>query len=275
MRIALLTLFSAFLLSACSVLDPAEDIPSYVNIDYVSFSVSANEGSASAAITDAWIYLDGELLGAYEIPCKVPVLAEGAHTLLVLPGVKQNGMSTLRAIYPFYKGWESTVVLTRGRITTVEPAFTYFAGTNFVWNCEFYAQATNFNAWNHPGYAEEAGAEAFEIRSAKVELSNAAPYFLGTSSDSFLLDPANELYLECNYKCDQAFTIGLRNCTTGDIIRWLEVAPSANWNKIYVRLNDALIGLPSDNYYSVSFEMSKPETSATSTLRLDNLKLIN
>jgi hypothetical protein len=261
------------------MIDPAEEIPSYISIDYVSFTAGPNQGSSSHAITDAWIYIDGELRGAFEIPCKVPVLTEGAHSILVLPGVKQNGMSTLRAIYPHYKGWESTVELRRGQVTTLEPAFTYFPSVLPLWNSTFSATGSNFNGAGltpYPGvYSIDSGPDAFETSSGKIALNSVQNYYLGTSADSFVLDPSQELYLECNYKCDQVFTVGLRNCNTGEIIRWLDVAPSGSWNKIYVRLNDALVGADAHAHYSVSFEMSNPAGYTSSTLWLDNLKLIN
>lgn len=263
----------------CKVIDPAEEIPAYINIQSVSFSAGANQGSSSCAITDAWIYVDGKLIGGFEIPCSVPVLADGYHTVLVLAGVKQNGMSSLRAIYPFYKGWESSVNLTRGQKTIITPAFTYFPAVLPKWNCVFSSIGTSLYSTGpviYPGvFMVESGSEAFEGVSAKIDLNVTENYWLGTSTDSFLIDQSREIYLECNYKCDQPFTIAIRNCNDGGIMRWLQVAPSQQWNKIYVRLNDAFVGLPADDHYSVAFEMTNLVGSPSSTLRLDNLKLIN
>lgn len=265
----------------CRIIDPAEEIPSYVQVNTVSLTTTASEGSNSHAITDAWIYIDGELIGGFEIPCKVPVLEEGGHTILILPGVKQNGLSSTRAIYPFYKGWESSINLTRGEISTVSPVFTYFPGISFDWICDFSNVGINFNGTGHtpfPGvYSIQTSSEAFEGSSARIQLTETENYFLGTSSDSFILDQGREIYLECNYKCDQPFTVGLRNCDVpnGSIIPWLVIAPSGEWNKIYIRLNDALIGFPAGAHYSISFQMSNPSGVNNSTFWLDNLKLIN
>lgn len=269
------------LISGCKLIDPAEEIPSYISISSVSLTTSGNEGSGSHAITDAWIYIDGELLGAYEIPCKVPVLAEGAHTVLVLPGIKQNGMSSLRAIYPFYKGWETTVDLTRGAIDTLTPAFTYFPGTTFHWNCEFSGIATNFDPDGEavfPGLMTTVSApEAFEGFSGRIDLDETEYFFHGESSAAFVLDFSKEIYLECDYRSTQPFIIGLRNndIGPGSPIQCLIVYPSDAWNKIYVRLNDALSGFPQGAHYSVTFEMTNPAGQSSSTLWLDNLKLIN
>src|ERR1044071_5141348 len=126
----------AFSFDGCQVFDPAEDIPSYIHIDSIGLSVNSNEGTASHAIPDAWVYIDGALLGGYELPVNIPVLKEGTHTILVLSGIKQNGLSTTRAIYPEYQGWDTTVTLTRGQITHLGPIVVhYFPSTNFEWMC--------------------------------------------------------------------------------------------------------------------------------------------
>lgn len=282
-RFAIVAIISIFIYS-CRVVDPAEEIPSYIRITSVSLTTSGNEGSNSHKITDAWIYIDGELIGAFEIPCNVPVLKEGPHTILIKAGIKQNGMSSLRAIYPFYKGWESTVFLTRGSVADVTPSFTYFPVTNLLWNCDFENSAgINYDdaTQNYfPGLVDlVSGVDAFEGNSGSITLTGAENYCFMQSADSFYLDPGDEIYLELNYKCDQSFTIGL-NFTPASSpepihLPWVEVEPSADWNKLYIRLNDALAGQPLNVKYRVFLQMSKPSSVTESHIWLDNLKFIN
>ena len=102
-------LFGSFLLgcfSGCSVFDPAEEIPSYLHIDAMTLTATGNQGSSTSDITDAWVFMDGQLLGGFELPCTIPILAEGAHNFIIRGGVKMNGLSSTRAIYPAWKGWE-------------------------------------------------------------------------------------------------------------------------------------------------------------------------
>lgn len=95
--------------TTCSIVDPAEDIPSYIHIDNITLSAIGNQGSSSAAITEAWIFMDGELVGGFELPCTVPILAAGNHSFIIKGGVKMNGLTSTRAIYPSWKGWEGTL----------------------------------------------------------------------------------------------------------------------------------------------------------------------
>ena len=83
-------------LVSCNKFDKEERVPSYISIPAIEFivpdSLKADQGTASAKITDAWIYLDDKLKGIFELPAKFPLLNEGEHSLKVFPGIKQNGI---------------------------------------------------------------------------------------------------------------------------------------------------------------------------------------
>ena len=72
------------LLSSCDIINPAEDIPSYVSVSGVSLSSnSVTEGTSSSKITEAWLSVDGDFLGAYAIPSTFPILEEGEHEIAI------------------------------------------------------------------------------------------------------------------------------------------------------------------------------------------------
>lgn len=270
----------AFAFDGCSVFDPAEEIPSYVRIESISLQInnSVTEGSGSHKITDAWVYVDGDLIGAFEMPVNIPVLAEGTHQILVLAGIKQNGLSSTRAIYPVYKGWSSTITLTRGEIITVSPVVEYYSATNFMWMCDFDQPGTNindnFSPW--PGRLQEvSGAQAFENESGYVYLNADTFEFYAQSSLAYSFQGAYDIYLEMNYSCNQNFVVGIYCVQTAAYIPWVEVSGSTSWNKIYIRLNDAVLTQPPGGSYHVYVAMKKDAAVANPWLAIDNLKLIN
>ena len=56
-------------LCSCQVFDRPEKIPSFIHIDHFDFSIThSSQGSSSNKITDAWVYMDGNLEGVYELP---------------------------------------------------------------------------------------------------------------------------------------------------------------------------------------------------------------
>ena len=270
----------AFAFDGCSVLDPEEDVPSYVRIEDISLQINNGviEGTSSEKITDAWVYIDGQLIGGFEMPVNIPILAEGSHNILVLAGVKQNGMSTTRAIYPKYKGWSQTITLVRGQILTVNPVVEYYPTTNFMWMCDFDGAGTNiddaFGPW--PGRLQEiSGANAFEQESGFVTLNVDTTEFYAQSSQSYSFNPTYDIYLELNFACNQTFAVGLYNTTNGNYIPWCQVGPSTTWDKIYIRFNDALLSQPPNGIYHIYVAMRKEDNVANPWLSIDEIKLIN
>ena len=276
----LLVAIGAFAFDGCSVFDPAEEIPSYVRIESMSLQINnaVIEGTGSQKITDAWVYIDGELIGGFEMPVNIPVLAEGTHQILVLAGIKQNGLSTTRAIYPKYRGWSSTITLTRGEIVTVNPVVQYYPVTNFMWMCDFDQAGTNINdnfgPW--PGRLQEVtGSLAFEGESGYVTLTADTNEFYAQSSLAYSFDGAVDIYLELNYACNQNFVVGIYCVETAAYIPWVEVSGSTSWNKMYIRLNDAVLTQPPGGSYHVYVAMKKDAAVANPWLAIDELKLIN
>ena len=99
-------LFLSFIflsLSSCEIYNPSEDEPSYIHIDSISLTTDYTAyGTASHKITDAWVYVDNELIGAFELPANVPVLKSGVHNINIRPGIKLNGIAATRSYYPFF-----------------------------------------------------------------------------------------------------------------------------------------------------------------------------
>ena len=78
-----------------------EGIPSYIQIN----EIVLEDESVTSNITDAWVYIDEQLQGVYELPANFPVLAEGKHKLRIKAGIKDNGIASTRVIYPLYSSF--------------------------------------------------------------------------------------------------------------------------------------------------------------------------
>lgn len=266
--------------AGCRIIDPAEDIPSYIRVNDIRLTITdtITQGSGSENITDAWIYVDGNLIGAFELPCTIPVLEEGTHDVLIKAGIRQNGLESTRAIYPFYKGWEEQVTFSRGQIVSVSPVVTYFPIVNFLWNCTFDAQGTNIDdvtgaTW--PNLLRDTLLGGMEGKCGFVQLNADTNLFYCQSSNALVIDNGFDLYLELNYKCNQPFVVGIKNATNQETIPWIQVMPESDWNKIYIRLNDAITASPGGSAYYVYIAMKKDDNVANPQLYIDNIKLLN
>ena len=117
-----------------------QEIPAYISIDSISLTTNyATQGTASQNITDAWVYLDDNLVGAFQLPVKrIPILATGKHKISVQPGIKKDGIGATRTNYVFYNTIERTVNLAEDSITkmgtlntTYQETTTFFLKEDF------------------------------------------------------------------------------------------------------------------------------------------------
>jgi hypothetical protein len=269
--------------AGCKKLNPEEEIPSYIHIDAIDLNVTNPnvQGTASHKITDAWVYVDNQILGAYELPCTLPVLAEGNHHILVRAGVKMNGSTVLRAIYPYYKGWEADVNLTRGVKSTLEPVVEYFSGINFgtTFMEDFDGNGNSFvRDANISAYVLDTSYGAFEGESGFIYLNSTDTIeFIGRSTTAFPMVANTEVWLEMNYRSNDVITVGVS--TPDNSISWAaaNIFPSSDWTKVYIRLNDAIGQGQLEGVTQFKIYIAFRHTTGSPDepyLALDNLKLV-
>ena len=259
-----------------------EPIPAYLYIDNFSFSDGPGQGYPSSKITDGWVYENGEVVGVFSLPGTIPVLTEGMTDILILPGIKENGISGTGINYPFYTSYSSTDNLQAGETDTLHPSCTYIAaGIHFLW-------LEDFNSGNDmlPGNNTDTDwvlvydtSIVFEgTRCIGAFLDDAHPYFDGTTGDLTLPAPGATLFLEMDYENNMAFDVYVTGIYFGATsssasVYALTISPKESWNKIYINLSDELQNLNADSY-KIEFRASKP-SGETGTLFIDNMKLIS
>lgn len=271
-----------FLLIGC---DKEEKVPAYLSIN--SMSLTSNYlvvGTASHNIKDAWVYIDGQVLGVYELPARFPVLSEGRHSLNIAAGIFVDGVSATRTKYPFYNFYDTIVDFVAGQ-TLVLPAsipVKYFEGQHYTWYEDFEGTGETFisNSPTPTGYAqlEPELSNAFEgTRSAKFTLFIDEPKFDGQMLDGYPIVTQNSTFLELNYKTEQPFSVGMR-VSTGVSTKTVYVATvntSAAWNKIYIDLSKVVNENQSADLFRVYIYAELSSGRSQSIVYLDNFKLIH
>ncbi|MCC6462213.1 MAG: hypothetical protein IT260_17225 [Saprospiraceae bacterium] len=285
MKQPLFGLLCLFVVAGCS--DTAEPIPAYVRIE--PFTVNADGGAAWQKLTEAWIYVDNDLIGGYTLPATVPVLAEGESSILIFPGVRENGLTQTPSVYPLMTRYETKATFTPAETTTLTPSTAYSANVVFPWTLA----KSSFD--NSSIVLENRDADtattftfttdgAFSGRSLKLAVEEAHPVLeIATELVSDL--PGTDerpVWLEMNYQCDMPFQVWLlgKTGTTNEVSQAVyQFAPSAEWNKIYLNLTSFLITLKQDQY-RLFFRCTLPQdqsgkyTQPTGTVLLDNVRLI-
>ncbi|MEM7104527.1 MAG: hypothetical protein AAF502_15430 [Bacteroidota bacterium] len=267
-------------LGSCDLVNPAEQIPSYIHIEPYTLTTTPFQGSDSHRITDAWVGVDGQLIGAYFLPATIPVLAEGSTEITIFAGVIENGISATREIYPFFQEQITTVDLAPIEIDTIAPATSYRPEAQFVFIEDF--EASNLFGDDLDGNPAStmsiSSINPFEGQSvgriSMIDDGNIAA--VGTAIRYVLPKDGTPIFLELNYRCEVDFSIGIIGYSggTGEQVLKLTLTARDEWNKVYVSLDQEVIAIDADQY-QIYFQAEKASTENEANVYLDNIKLLH
>ncbi|HXC04802.1 MAG TPA: hypothetical protein VNZ86_08620 [Bacteroidia bacterium] len=284
---SVLYLFLSSLLVSGSILLPScgkpEFIPSYIHIDSVGLTTHyGNDGTNSHYIPDAWVYVDNQLVGDFELPATVPVPYAGQHTVVIQGGILESGSTAERHAYPFYAPWSTTINLVATGTVYVKPVVTYLASAHpFDWTEDFESigiSLTYDTTTGNPKLVKDLVNPFEGAASGTVSLGSGQNHFQCLSSTAFTLPSSGvEVYLEINYLTNNEFYVGVMNASTYQQIIFVSVKPNTVWKKMYIRLTDAVLqtGVSGGGTYKVYLGMDRDPLVTNPAMHLDNLKLIH
>lgn len=275
--------FLSVVIAGC---DPEEQIPAYLTIDSISVKNLnyASQGTANHNIKDAWVYIDNQLLGVFELPARFPVLAEGSHSVLIGAGILENGISATRVRYPLYTSYEVAAFFKAGEtITLPDPVeLNYFPTLSYSWYEDFEGNTFSFDSvsGSQAGFIPFNSDMPFEGNfSGKFKLTEAASYFEGSCTSELIdINGFSSAWVELNYKAEQPFSVGLKvklpnGTVTSNYVS--TVNRSDKWNKIYINVSDVVGRNQSAVNFKVYIAANLEQGRTESVIYVDNIKLIH
>ena len=267
-------LLIVLVLASCQKED-TDGIPTYIKIE----NIYLGENDSISTITDAWVYINGQLQGAYELPAKFPVLAKGNTNIKVYAGVKNNGIASDRLIYPFYSSDTINKVLTINSTTEIHPR------VNIKENID--GQFDDFD----PSYSFNSDT-CFQVLS-DGPYGNYGSLSL-SDSDSILISEINyqdfplsfdnvpqqgsPTYMELDYKSNTSFLVGVYiNYPNSPTLekRLLWINPKEDWNKIYIDLTQTVSEAIGAETFSIFIRMQRDNDLDENKLDFDNIRIIH
>ena len=287
---SLIVAFFAAISFSCNNFRGSQEIPAYIHVD--TFLLTTNypiEGAASHKITDAWLYIDDDLQGCYELPATIPVLERGKHKITLIPGIKLNGISKTRTINPFYTPFTvENFELEEKVIDTILPSVTYYpideSSIVFRYIEDFERQVSLENTADSDTTIIRTERDSEENWNDMEGNSHYSGYvWIGDSTNYFCLaseefhdlpNQGNSVFLEIDYKCNEVFEVGLFAKISGvESIPLIYVNPSPTWNKIYVNLGPNITDAQEAEYFKF-YIAGKVDEDKEAEYYFDNIKLI-
>jgi hypothetical protein len=292
-RITLALLATASLsFPACELINPDEEVPSFLFIDSFSFTtVYATQGLASFDLPDAHVYVDNRFIGIYELPATVPIMASGKVKVSILPGTRENLQSIAHRNVRVLRSFDSTITLVPGELQRISPRTSYRDNVRFAWMEDFEDNSNSLVFTSRSArdtvFIMEGNAEwNFPIG---VNSTRTLHFNLG-SSDSFKLmevksfntfttlpNGGRDTYLELDYRSNVPIQAGMFKFVNALYEQVpLVVLPSTNgrWRKAYLNYAAELATLPANTPIEIYFGIIKQSGFLDAPrVSLDNLKL--
>ena len=276
------------LLSSCIKNNPD---PSWIEIG--SWTINANqilggdEGELNHNISEAWVYINDEIVGVFEVPFKIPVLYLGAANIKIYPAIKNNGISATKKIYPFLKPYEINAELIQNETLTINPTTMYHDNLNF-WIEDF--EDISIALENDPNTS----AANYEVSNnqlesfngnyyGKVNLNSTDSTWIAYTTGQLNIPKGQEVYLEIDYKNDINLTSGLLSISANEIVNHPNIQLNAQqtsppiWKKIYIDLREIVSSQTTAAYFEQSFaaQLDLNNGQNSGEICIDNIKIIH
>lgn len=299
-------LFISSLLGSCQKFEGDQTVPAYIRIDSIIIQTNyEEEGAPTSNITDAWVYINDEAIGAYELPAVFPVLANGLTRVRVDPGIELNGIAALRTPYPFYEPIVQEVMLVEGEEVNLNTDTLYYDGEEvpytmttgyydnleFVWMEDFedpslsldstsksMTDITRTNPANSPeaflsNYSKYSGLMVLTTEKWLIDVATNVGY-----EDGFVLPKLGQpVFLEVDFKNNNYFTAGFYARELSQIIQnpVVNMNPTSEWKKIYINLTPGVSAQVNAIDYNIFFGSTKEDAVDEPRILIDNIKLIH
>ncbi len=278
-------LLFCFISSSCVKNNPD---PSWISVSKWSLISNQNatspQGVLSESFTDAYVFVDGKMMGIFEMPFKIPLLKRGSVNLKIYPVIKNNGISATKKIYPFMEPYELNVVLEQNKTFEIKPVTYYNSATQF-WIEDF--EDATIKIENDIDSKVQIHSEddplilKYGNYYGKISLSASDSLWLGRTSGGLHLPIGKEVYLEIDYHNTNSLTTGLIVVSPSGVSDNPNIqlnkqdSESVQWKKIYIDLKELVSYNTTASYYEISFKALFDAGLSSSNIYLDNIKIVH
>jgi len=270
---------AGIIFASCNKVEP---IPAALQVEPFDFQTTTGQGSASENIRLAWLFVDDQALGVYELPTDIQVLNSGNSDITLYPGIEENGSSITPEIYPFYKPHITTADLTEGESFLINPTTEYVDNVEFAFLSGF--EGGNLFGDDIDGNPQTAmrltGDTVFEgSYSGYIQLTDGNKLIEVASTQKFddLPRDLTPIFIELDYKNDVNFEVGIVALENGTQLKVPKVTlrPQGEWNKVYISIDEELAVYPAADKFQLYFRCLLPDNVAEGNIYLDNIKLVH
>jgi hypothetical protein len=249
--------------------------------------LSGSEGELTQNLSEAWVYINDEVIGVFEVPFKIPILKSGSVNIKIFPAVKNNGISATKKIYPFLEVFELNADLIKNQTLTLNPITKYKSITQF-W-IEDFEDPLNVKIDVDQNTSAILSVPTSNVNLqpfngnfyGKINLNTTDSSWIASTRDQLSIQKGKEAYLEVDYYNTNSMLTGVLyvnpdNSTTNNphITLTPQDINSIRWKKIYIDLKELIGYSPNGSNILQSFIATLDEGKTEGEIRIDNIKVV-
>ncbi len=270
----------------CSLIATDQDIPTYLVVPDIQFDPTELQGTASTNITDLWVYSSTDVVGVFPLPAVVPLVEEDLQggDVTLLAGIRENGLSDRRSPYPFYTTVDVLPMAGPGMRDTLVPVVELVDNVRFLSVEDFETSNVFGSLVGGTGMqrTDDEGAVFEGGESGRLVVDEGEPLVrVRTVEQEYDLSNTAPAFLEMDYRCDQAFVVGLYGFIGGQEVQHPAMVLTATdqggapeWNKIYIDLAPVINAQGPADHFEVYVECILEAGRTQGSVGLDNVRIL-
>lgn len=282
-KLALLVGF-VVLIASCG-----KDIEAPAYLEVKNFELEAtvnptyNQGERTHNFTDAWVYVDGDLLGVFELPCRLPLNDEGYKKITVIPGIRNNGISATKLRYPFVEQHIEYGTLVRNETLVIQPKTRYYQDVYF-WIEDFEDAAVKIDNTIYSKATLVKGNDpeilAYGNFYGRVDLNQTDSIWDAITAELWTIPKGRPVFIEIDYYNTNSIltgflAVGSQGFNANPFILINAQKPNELvWKKIYLDFREIVGYNVNYNQFRLMLTSVLPASESETFLCIDNIKLI-
>ncbi len=237
-----------FIIQSCDIFRNDDLNPVFLDITDINLVTEPGEGANTHNIRDAWIIANGQDVGVFELPVRVPLLEPQPIDVRVFAGIRRDGQQNFPIEYPFFDVEAFTIEDPPGSVVSKAIDIKYRSTTKFEMIADFdINNPFNQNADDFDGSYMDVGADdLIDGNNAGViyvdqdnpvcEVSTGIPF----TAEGII---GQKPYLELDYRGNAPIAIGVKKFLLGNLFQTeyiIILKESEEWNHLYLSLEEFL-----------------------------------
>lgn len=243
------------------------------------------EGELTQDIDQVFVSMDGKSLGTYQVPVKIPIVANsGKHDFVFVAGITENGINATKNRYPLVKNYSTSIQLVQNDTASVTPKTSYYANMKFLIE-DFESPSLHLEVGN--------GSTATITRENDPSILKWGNYYgsvelnqqdtllsVATTFGESFPKQATPVYMELDYINTNSVLTSLISFGNGTYYTdpYIQINPQipadAKWKHMYINLTEDVSYRVTSPQNEVQFTFLFDKGKLSSYFYIDNIKII-